>query len=228
MIDTLDRKTAVIVGATGNLGKATCDALEAVGYEIDPVWRSAERPDAALASSYESLPKKIHFAAYLAGVNVVEDTQNLSEADWGRVLATNLTGAFLFAKAAFPALAAAGQSAFVGISSINTMHPYPRRAAYAASKAGLEGLIRELAVEWGGHGIATHCIRLGHLEAFMRTTKPNPAFLDAVKAHTPSGELIPAEAVAGYMAWLATGGARYISGSVIDFDPAYTINRIPL
>jgi len=90
----------------------------------------------------------------LAGVNVVEDTQNLSEADWGRVLATNLTGAFLFAKAAFPALAAAGQSAFVGISSINTMHPYPRRAAYAASKAGLEGLIRELAVEWGGHGIA--------------------------------------------------------------------------
>jgi len=53
-----ERKTAVIVGATGNLGKATCDALEAVGYEIDPIWRSAERPDAALASSYQRLPKK--------------------------------------------------------------------------------------------------------------------------------------------------------------------------
>jgi NAD(P)-dependent dehydrogenase (short-subunit alcohol dehydrogenase family) len=223
-----EQKTAVIVGATGNLGKATCAALEAAGYHIDPVWRGPGRPDAALASSYESLPKKIHFAAYLAGVNVVEDTQNLSESDWVRVMATNLTGAFLFAKAAFPAMAAAGHSTFVGISSINTMHPYPRRAAYAASKAGLEGLIRELAVEWGAHGIATHCIRLGHLQEFMRTTAPNPAFLAAVKAQTPSHELIPAEAVASYMAWLATGGARYISGSVIDFDPAYTLNRIPI
>lgn len=223
-----EQKTAVIVGATGNLGKATCAALEAAGYHIDPVWRGPDRPDAALASSYESLPKKIHFAAYLAGVNVVADTQNLSESDWARVMATNLTGAFLFAKAAFPAMAAAGHSVFVGISSINTMHPYPRRAAYAASKAGLEGLIRELAVEWGSHGIATHCIRLGHLQEFMRTTEPNPAFLAAVKAQTPSGELIPAEAVASYMAWLATGGARFISGSVIDFDPAYTLNRIPV
>jgi len=224
----MERKTAVIVGANGHLGKATCDALEAVGYEIDPVWRSSERPDAALASSYRSLPPKIHFAAYLAGVNVVEDTQNLSEDDWARVLATNLTGAFLFAKAAFPAMAAAGRSVFVGVSSINVMHPYPRRIAYVASKAGLEGMIRELAVEWGPQGIATHCIRLGHLEQFMRTTKPNPAFLEAVKAHTPSKELIPADAVGSYMAWLATGGARYISGSVLDFDPAYVINRIPL
>ena len=223
-----ERKTAVIVGANGNLGRATCAALEEAGFDIDPAWRSDDRPDAANAGSYENLPKKIHFAAYLAGVNVVEDTQNLKEEDWARVMATNLTGAFLFAKAAFPGLAAAGHSSFVGISSINTMHPYPRRAAYVASKAGLEGLIRELAVEWGAHGIATHCIRLGHLHEFMRTTKPNPGFLAAVKSHTPSGELIPAEAVASYMAWLANGGARYISGSVIDFDPAYTLNRIPI
>src|SRR5580704_16921374 len=138
-------KTAVIVGATGNLGRALSTALQSAGWHIDPVWTSENRPDAARAESYAHLPKRIDFAAYLAGVNVIADTQDLAEADWDRVFATNLKGAFLFAKAAFPALCAAGRSSYVAISTINTLHPYPRRAAYAASKAGLEGLVRELA-----------------------------------------------------------------------------------
>src|ERR1700687_5879534 len=122
------RKTAVIVGATGNLGRAVSRALESAGWHIDPVWTSENRPDASRAESYTNLPKRIDFAAYLPGVNVVEDTKDLAEADWDRVFATNLKGAFLFAKAAFPALCAAGKSSYVAISSINTLHPYPRRA----------------------------------------------------------------------------------------------------
>ena len=221
-------KVAVVIGATGNLGRATCAALEAKGFSIDSVWRADNHPDATKAGSYASLPPRIDFAAYLAGLNVVEDTENLKEDDWDRVFAVNLKGAFLFAKAAFPALRAAGTSAFVAISTINVLHPYPKRAAYVASKAGLEGLIRELAVEWGGYGIATHALRLGHLEGLMKTTKANPALLEAVKARTPSHRLIAPEAVADYLAWVACGGAQSISGSVIDFDPAYTINRWPL
>ena len=116
----------------------------------------------------------------------------------------------------------------MAISTINTLHPYPRRAAYAASKAGLEGLVRELAVEWGAHGIATHAIRLGHLAGLMKTTPANPALLAAVKERTPSHSLIAPEEVAKYLVWVAEGGAQSISGSIIDFDPAYTINRWPL
>lgn len=223
-----ESKVAVVVGATGNLGRATCAALEAKGFAVDPVWRADDHPDASKAGAYASLPPRIDFAAYLAGLNVVEDTERLAEEDWDRVFAVNLKGAFLFAKAAFPALRAAGKSAFVAISSINVMHPYPKRAAYVASKAGLEGLVRELAVEWGGYGIATHAVRLGHLEGLMKTTKANPALLEAVKAKTPSHRLIKPEEVADYLAWVACGGAQAISGSVLDFDPAYTLNRWPL
>ena len=222
------QKTAVIVGATGNLGRAVRATLEAADWYIDPVWTSENRPDASRAESYANLPKRIDFAIYLAGVNVIEDTQNLAESEWDRVFATNLKGAFLFAKAAFPGMCAAGKSSFVAISSINTLHPYPRRAAYASSKAGLEGLVRELAVEWGSHGIATHAIRLGHLAGLMKTTPANPALLSAVKERTPSHSLIAPEEVARYLVWVAEGGAQSISGSVIDFDPAYTINRWPL
>lgn len=223
-----EKKQAVIIGATGNLGRAVCDALTREGYAVDPLWQDEQHPDATKASSYDSLPDTIHVAAYLAGVNAVEDTQHLPEEVWDRVIDTNLKGAFLFAKAAYPKMVAAENAVFIGVSSINALHPYPKRAAYAASKAGLEGFIRELAVEWGGDGISTHGIRLGHLEGLMKSTKANPAMLDAVRERTPSHTLIPPEAVAEYIVWLASGGAKYTSGTIIDFDPAYTLNRWPL
>ena len=222
------KKTAVVVGATGNIGKAVVHALSKEGYEIDPVWLGADHPDVREPSSYEQLPSKIDLAVYLAGITHNDATEELSEEKWDEIIDTNLKGAFLFAKAAFPAMKAAGQAVFVAMSSINATHPYPRRIAYSASKAGIEGLVRELAVEWGKHGIATHAIRLGHLSGVMRSSVMNTAVLDAVKAKTPSGKLIPPEKVADYIVWLGEGNAQYISGSVIDFDPAYTINRFPL
>ena len=109
-----------------------------------------------------------------------------------------------------------------------TTHPYPYRSAYASSKSGLEGLTRALAVEWGRYKISTHCIRLGHLSGLMKTTPSNPQLLEAVRLLTPSKKLIDPIDVAKYILWLAEDGSKSVSGSVIDFDPAYTINRWPL
>ena len=222
------RKVAVVVGATGNIGKAVVAALTQEGYDVDPTWLGADRPDVRKPSSYENLPPKIDLAVYLAGITHNDAAEGLSEEKWDEIIDINLKGAFLFAKAAFPAMQIAKQSAFIAMSSINATHPYPRRIAYSASKAGIEGLIRELAVEWGKHGIATHAIRLGHLSGVMRSSVMNAAILDAVKAKIPSGKLVPPEAVADYIVWLGKGNAQYVSGGVIDFDPAYTINRYPL
>jgi len=222
------KKNAVVVGATGNIGKAVVKRLSQEGYSIDKTWLASNHPDVRSESSYNALPKKIHLAVYLAGITHSDATEELTEEKWDEVMDINLKGAFLFAKAAFPAMKAAGQSAFIAMSSINATHPYPRRVAYAASKAGIEGMIRELAIEWGMHGIATHGIRLGHLSAVMNSSIMNSKALAAVKEKTPSGKLIPPEAVASYIAWLAEGNSQYVSGSIIDFDPAYVINRNPL
>ena len=221
-------KTAVIIGANGNLGTALCELLEKNHYEIDPTWRGENRPDATKWESYKNLPLKIDLAVYLAGVNLVKNVEDFSEEEWDKVLNVNLKGAFLFAKAALPSLKNAGQSSFVAISSIMATHPYPQRAAYAASKAGLEGLVKELAVEWGKYGISANAIRLGHLQGFMKTTPANPKLLDAVRKNTPLERLIDPKEVASYILWLSEGGSRAVSGTIIDFDPAYTINRWPL
>lgn len=222
------KKTAVVVGATGNLGSAVSGALEDNGYALDPAWLSADRPDATMADSYANLPEIIHCAVYAAGVNVVKRAIEVTPEEWDRVLAVNLTGAFLFARAAYPAMARAHGATLVFVSSIMTTHPYPNRTAYACSKAGLEALARSLAVEWGEDDIFTHCLRLGHLAGLMKSTKISPGFLDAVKLKIPSHKLIEPKAVASYIVWLAEGGSRSMSGTVVDFDPAYMINRNPL
>lgn len=223
----MSKKTAVIIGATGNIGSAVVKKLRELNYDIDSVWLTNDRPDSTKSSSYANLPKKIDVAIYIPGLNIVKPLVNLEENEWDRVMDVNLRGAFLFAKAAFPALKAAGNSCFLTISSILTHHPYPDRTAYAAAKAGLEGLTRSLAVEWGSHGISTHCIRLGHLSGFMKSSPSNPALLDAAKKNTPGNVLLEASDVASYVSWLASGGCKAVNGSVIDFDPAYCINRWP-
>lgn len=219
---------AVVIGATGNLGHAVVTVLEEAGYSIDPTWTSEARPDATKADSYKELPEQIDLLVYLPGLNVVKDAAELSEEEWDNVMNVNLKGAFLAARAAFPGLKKSGQSTLVVISSIMTTHPYPKRLAYTTSKAALEGFTRALAVEWGEHGISSHCIRLGHLSGLMKSTPANPELLDAVKRNTPSGHLVEAKEVANYILWLAGGGSKAMNGTVVDFDPAYTINRWPL
>jgi NAD(P)-dependent dehydrogenase (short-subunit alcohol dehydrogenase family) len=54
----LNKKTAVVIGATGNLGNEVCKALTEKGYSIDPVWNSPKHPDATKSESFSSLPKK--------------------------------------------------------------------------------------------------------------------------------------------------------------------------
>lgn len=225
----MSRKNAVVVGATGNLGQAICEVLSANGFDLAQEWLDPKsRPDATKAASYKNLPSKIDAAIYVAGVNKVSPIEELSEEDWDLVQDTNLKGAFLFAKAASAGLRQANGATFVTISSIMVTHPYPNRVAYSAAKAGLEGLTRTLAVEWGKHNISTHSIRLGHLSGLMRSTPPNHALLDAVKTNTPSSRLLQASDVAQYVSWLVNGGSKSVTGGVIDFDPGYTINRWPL
>lgn len=227
MTSNKNKKIAVIIGATGNLGSAIVPALKKAGYEIDKIWNSPNHPDAKIASSYENLPERIDMAIYAAGVNLVKPIHETTEEEWDEVINVNLRGAFLFARAAFPGLKAA-KGTFVTISSMNSKVPYPNRSAYTTSKAGIEGLTRQLAVEWGTYGISTHSIRLGPLNKLMKTTKANPILLEATKKRLPQHELITPEAVANYIVTLGSGGAQWVTGSVIDFDAGFTINAYPL
>jgi len=222
-----EKKYAVVIGATGNLGSAIVNALEKEGYEVEDLWKGPNHPDATKAESYLKLPSRIDMAVYVAGINLVKPISEITEKEWDSVIDVNLRGAFLFAKHAYNGLKNA-KGVFVTISSMNAGFPYPNRSAYTTSKAALEGLTKQLAVEWGNDGISTHSIRLGPLNKLMKTTKANPLILEATKKRILQHELIPPEAVASYIVWLGQGGAKWVTGAVIDFDGGFTLNAYPL
>ncbi len=92
------KRNAVVIGATGNLGSVIARVLVDDGFTVDPVWLSADHPDATNPAAYKNLPSEIHCAVYVPGINIVKKTTELTLEEWNRVLAVNLTGAFLFAK----------------------------------------------------------------------------------------------------------------------------------
>ncbi len=222
------KKTAVVIGATGNLGKAIVEVLQRDGYEVDPTWIKENHPDSTLAEAYANIPEVIDLAVYAAGINLVQPIHEVHEMDWDDVMNVNFRGAYLFAKYALPGLKKA-QGDFITISSINSRFPYPNRAGYAASKAALEGLTRQLAIEWAPHNISTLSIRLGPLNKLMGTTVAPPEQLEATKKRMPQHELIPPEAVAEYIAAIRGKGlVKWMTGSVVDFDAGFTLNAFPL
>lgn len=222
------RKVAVVVGATGNLGRSVCSALRTRGFDLHETWLKKDHPDVRDEHAFQDLPECIHAAIYLAGVNRVLPAEQVTTSIWDEVLDVNLKYAFIFAQKALPGMKAAGKASFITISSIMTTHPYPGRAPYAAAKAGLEALTKSLAVEWGKFGIATHCIRLGHLEGLMKTTRTDPSLLDAVRRTSALGTQINAAQVASFIANLVTDCQGMTSGETIEIDPAYVINRWPI
>lgn len=177
--------------------------------------------------AFDLLPPKIDLAVYLAGINAVVHVGDASLETWHNVLAVNLIGAAMFTKAVIPKMRNAGGGLIVYAGSINSMVSYPGRAIYTASKCGLVGLTGVVAVEEGKHDISAVCLALGHLEGLMKSTPVNPRLLDAVRAATPSGNLVSADDVANLITTLYRT-RRSISGHTIPVEPAYTINRWPI
>ena len=208
-----DNKTlnVVVTGSTGNIGKALCPILEKRGFKV---------------FSGLSLPETIHSIIYLAGISHVGPIETTSDTLLDEIVRVNLTGPFVLARDLSPRLT--DGSSFILISSIMATHPYPHRSLYAMTKAGLEGLTRALAVDWGERGISTYCVRLGHLDRMMRTSEPNDELLRSVRNHTPSRSLVTRGEIASFIADLCDNRFPAMSGSVIDFDYGYCMNRYPL
>jgi 3-oxoacyl-[acyl-carrier protein] reductase len=141
----------------------------------------------------------------------------MSEADFGDVVATNLTATWRLAKHVLPRMMRARWGRVITVSSVGAYIGAPGQANYAASKAGLIGLTRSIAREYGPRGITANVVAPGPIDTDMLTAMPDDK-RDALGAQVPVGRIGSVEEVAAAVTFLASDAAAYITGAVVPVD----------
>ncbi len=160
-----------------------------------------------------------------AGISWGERPETMTLEQWSRVLDTNLTGAFLFAREAGKEMLKAKRGCIINIASVAGIRSSvqgPHYAAYVSSKAGLMGLTRELAATWGPHGIRVNAIAPGFFHSRL-ADKVIDAVEPAIKARNPIPRVGAAGELKGVAVFLASDASSYITGQVIAVDGGATI-----
>jgi 2-deoxy-D-gluconate 3-dehydrogenase len=163
---------------------------------------------------------RIDICVYNAGTNVQKVALDITEADWDLVNETNLKGCFF-------ALQAVGRSMIersirgriVSIASTFAVGGYPKRVVYAASKHGVIGVTKALAIEWAGHGITVNAIAPTAINTQMNAALfQDDDWRSEVLARIPAGRFAVPEDVAAAVVYLASPAAEMVTGSTLLVD----------
>lgn len=233
-------KTVAITGVTGTLGSAVADRFAGTPWDVRgcarlsdgtydgrwpyPVDKVNVTDALAVRSWLDGM--KADALVTCAGVSDVAGIEEQDPSAWREVLDVNLTGTWTCIKEAV----AHGATRIVTVASIHGGTPtsYPNRAAYTASKAGVVGLTRALAVELAPQGIAVNCVAPGHLPALMPGTASGQELLDAAASRTPAGRLVTPEEVADVIYWLCSNAPVTMIGQVLTISGGYELNTWPM
>ncbi|WP_344239463.1 glucose 1-dehydrogenase [Kribbella hippodromi] len=160
-----------------------------------------------------------------AGIDVIKPAVEYTPDEWDRILAVNLRGAFLPAQAAARYwIAHERQGSVTMTSSIAGQIGIPTLAPYAASKGGINQLVRTLAAEWASHGIRVNAVAPGYVANIMDsvTAHDDPASDQRISTFTPLGRRATVDEIAAPYAFLAAPAAAYVTGAVLPVDGGYT------
>jgi glucose 1-dehydrogenase len=160
-----------------------------------------------------------------AGIQIAAESHELAAADFDKVLAVNLRGAFLCAREAVRTFLAEGTAgSIVNVSSVHQLIPKPRFLGYSASKGGMQNLTRSLALEYASRGIRVNAIGPG-----ATVTPINRAWIDdptkraMVESHIPMRRAGESWEMAAAAAWLCSDDAAYITGQTLFIDGGLTL-----
>lgn len=205
----------------------TVDRLKGLGYRVEGVVADVAKPVEVQAVVEATITAfgQVDILVNNAGITWGERPEDMPFDKWQRVLDVNLTGAFLFCQAAGREMLKREYGRIINVASIAGLHSSvrgPHYAGYAATKAGLMGLTRELAASWGRQGIRVNAIAPG----FFHSRLADPAIPLAepsIKASCPIPRVGAAGELKGVAVFLAADASNYITGQVIIVDGGRTI-----
>jgi len=239
-------KVCAITGAGGGIGRALATSFATAGAEVVLLDRKAEDLEQTAAEVQRLTAKKAHIivcdVADAARVNAAAadalkaagacdilvngaallrpgKLDQLSLAEWNRLLEVNLTGYLLCAQAFGQQMLAKKSGAIVHIASIAGTEPQAASGAYSVSKAGVLMLSKQLAVEWGPSGVRSNVVSPGLVETPMsRAFYATPGVRERRSAIVPARRIAQPQDIADVVLFLASDRAAYVNGSEILVD----------
>ncbi len=242
-------RAVLVTGASRGIGRAIALAFAEQGDRVAVHWGgSRERAEQVLAelpgdghvlvqadlADPEAVGRMVdEAAAQLGGLDVLVNNAGVFTAHppmetsyedwqqaWSTTLAVNLLGPANATFRALPHLVAAGGGVVVNVSSRGAFRGEPENPAYGASKAGLNAFGQSLALALAPHGIAVGTVAPGFVQTEMAREVLDGPRGDAVRAQSPYGRVARPEEVASAVLWLASPGARFSTGTIIDVNGA--------
>ena len=240
MTQQTPQKVALVTGASSGIGEAIARRFAAEGYRVltaqrrpspvgETIALSLLDADAVDRVSAEVVARagRLDVLVNNAGVMLEGTVQESSLADWDTQMQLNLTVPFALSRALMPLLHAS-QGNIVNISSVEASASNPRHPAYSASKAGLNGLTRAIAVDEGPKGVRCNAVAPGWIDTPLNIdfinalTGDTAAFHQGLKAIHPVGRTGRPEEVANLVYWLASEDAGFMTGQIMTIDGGRT------
>ncbi|MDV3132045.1 SDR family oxidoreductase [Mycobacterium sp. 29Ha] len=236
-----NRGLAVVTGGARGIGEAIVDELVAAGYRVAVVdvnakalAKTAERDAArsgliipvelsitdraavehelgALAASHGAIQALVNNAGMTLPATFLDQTDE----DWNRIVAVNLTGTFIMAQVAARQMVEQKTGAIVNISSVSAHGVRTGPAAYAAAKAGVEGLSRLMAVQLGPLGVRVNTVVVGTTATPWLLSRKSDAELETMRATTLTGSIGEPADIAKTVGFLCSPSAKHITGQMI-------------
>jgi 2-deoxy-D-gluconate 3-dehydrogenase len=242
----LTGKVALITGGNGGIGLGIAGGLAAAGAQVVLSGRNQAKGDKAAAGLGHGavfisgdVTKKADCAALVeavmarfgrldilvnnAGIAVRKAPQDISEAEWHRVMDTNMTSAFLLSQLAYPHMAAGGGGKIINIGSVMSLFAASHTAPYAASKGAIMQFTKACAAAWAKDAIQCNCILPGWIDTDLTVAAREqvPGLNEMILARTSAGRWGKPEDLAGIAVFLASAASDFVTGAAIPCDGGY-------